>query len=60
MSEKQEGWVNVCDQKPPVNINILAKDHEGNVHLTKWRESYGIFMCQSKSEVSFDWQWKKI
>ena len=55
-----ESWVNVYDQEPPLNIEILAKDPKGVIHLTQWRERYGIFMCQSKSEGSFDWQWKQI
>lgn len=55
-----ESWVNVSTQEPPPNTDIIAEDPEGNIYLTQWRKSYGVFMCQSKSESSFDWQWKKV
>ena len=51
-------WVK--DQKPPKNTELIAQDPKGGNYLTSWRESYSIFMCQSKQEDSCNWKWKQI
>lgn len=55
-----ESWVCPMENEPPLNTEILAKDPNGNIHLTTWRESYGIFSCQGKSEGVYGWFWKNI
>ena len=53
-------FICVKDQKPPKNTELIAQDPKGIKHLTSWRESYRIFMCQSKQEDSSNWRWKQI
>ncbi|MEZ7966935.1 MAG: hypothetical protein QMB45_05080 [Flavobacteriales bacterium] len=55
-----ESWVNVYDKEPPLNIDVLAKDEDGFIHLTQWMPSSVIFACQGKKDSSFNWQWKNI
>jgi len=55
-----ESWVCPMDNEPPLYTEILAKDPNGNIHLTTWRESYGIFSCQGKREFVHGWVWKNI
>jgi len=47
-------------KKPPKDIEILAKNPNGVIYLTNWRESYDIFTVQEKSEDSSEWTWKYI
>ena len=54
------GWVKVYDKTPPDDVELLAKAPDGNIHLTEWRPAYDIFCCQSKNEVSYDWEWKLV
>jgi hypothetical protein len=53
-------FICVKDQKPPKNTELIAQDPKGVNYLTSWRESYRIFMCQSKQEDSSNWRWKQI
>ena len=53
-------WLYVNEKEPPINIELLAKDPNGCVHLTSWRPAYDIFCCQNKTDYSDDWQWKLI
>jgi hypothetical protein len=53
-------FISVGEQKPPHDIELLAKSPTGTVHLCSWRPSYNIFTCQDKSESSWDWSWKLI
>jgi hypothetical protein len=53
-------FICVKDQKPPKNTELIAQDPKGGNYLTSWRESYSIFMCQSKQEDSYNWKWKQI
>lgn len=55
-----DGFIYVKNQEPPINTELIAQDPNGKNHLTRWRESYKIFMCQNKQEISYDWKWKKI
>lgn len=55
-----ESWICPMDNEPPLNTEVLAKDPNGNVHLTTWRGNYNIFSCQGKSEGVYDWVWKNI
>jgi hypothetical protein len=55
-----ESWVCPMDNEPPLNTEVLAKDPNGNIHLTAWRESYSIFSCQGKREDVYGWVWKNI
>lgn len=55
-----DGFISVSEQKPPHNIELLAKSPNGVIHLCSWRPAYDIFTCQSKSERSLDWSWKLI
>ena len=53
-------FISVSEQDPPPNIELLAKDPRGKIHLCSWRPRYYIFSCQSKGEESCDWYWKLI
>jgi len=53
-------FISVNEQKPPHNIELLAKSPTGTVHLCSWRPAYNIFDCQAKSESSWNWSWKLI
>ena len=53
-------FICVKDQEPPRNTELIAQDPKGGNYLTSWRESYKIFMCQSKQEDSYEWKWKQI
>ena len=55
-----ESWVCPMDNEPPLNTLVLAKDPNGNIQLTSWRKSYGVFSCQGKSEGVYGWVWKNI
>ena len=55
-----DAFIYVKDQEPPINTELVAQDPNGVNHLTTWRESYKIFMCQSKQEDSLEWKWKEI
>ena len=57
---EQNRWKTVDEETPPSNIELLVQSPSGTVHLAHWRESYGIFTCQAKTESSFDWKWKTI
>ena len=51
-------FISVYTQTPPLNVVVIAQSPDGTYYLTSWRESYGIFMCQSKGEDTSDWKWK--
>jgi len=53
-------WINVKDQEPPIDREVLVKSPEGVVHLCSWRAAYNIFTVQGKSESSMNWKWKII
>ena len=53
-------FICVKDQEPPKNTELIAQDPKGVNHLTSWRESYKIFMCQNKQDNSYEWKWKQI
>ena len=53
-------FVRVLDELPPLNVEVIAQSPDGVNHITSWRESYGIFMSQSKGEDAWDWKWKLI
>jgi len=53
-------FICVSEKTPPDNVELLVQDSYGNKHLTSWRKSYGIFMCQNKNETSDDWLWMQI
>jgi hypothetical protein len=58
--QEQDRWKTVCEETPPIHVELLVKSPEGIVHLSSWRESYNIFSCQAKSESSLNWKWKTI
>jgi hypothetical protein len=58
--QEQDRWKTVCEETPPMHVELLVKSPEGIVHLSSWRESYNIFSCQAKSESSLNWKWKTI
>ena len=60
LTDVGSSFICVKDQKPPKNTELIAQDPKGVNYLTSWRESYRIFMCQSKQENSSNWRWKKI
>ena len=60
LTDVGSSFICVKDQKPPKNTELIAQDPKGVNYLTSWRESYSIFMCQSKQEDSSNWRWKKI
>jgi len=60
LKEEQNSWKSVSEEIPPSHVELLVKSPEGVVHLSSWRESYNIFTCQTKSESSFNWEWKTI
>lgn len=53
-------WTNTFEQKPPINIDLLAKSPKGVFHITRWREAYNIFDCQCKGESTLGWEWMPI
>jgi hypothetical protein len=53
-------FISVCTQTPPLNVEVIAQSPSGITHITYWRESYGVFMCQAKYEDASDWKWKLI
>lgn len=53
-------FIPVNEQKPPDNVELLAKSPTGTIHLTSWRNGYNIFSCQEKTANSYDWSWKLI
>jgi hypothetical protein len=53
-------FIDVIDETPPKNIELLAKSPTGVIHLTSWREAYSIFSCQCKGESTYGWSWKNI
>lgn len=55
-----DGFINVYDQDPPSDVEILAKSPSGTIHLCHWRPAYGIFTCQDKRDKTIGWMWKKI
>jgi hypothetical protein len=57
---EQDTWKTVCEETPPIDVELLVKSPEGIVHLSSWRESWHIFSCQAKSESSLNWKWKTI
>ena len=58
--QEQDRWKTVCEETPPIHVELLVKSPEGIVHLSSWRESWHIFSCQAKSESSLNWKWKTI
>ena len=60
LTDVGSSFICVKDQKPPKNTELIAQDPKGVNYLTSWRESYRIFMCQSKQENSSNWRWKQI
>jgi hypothetical protein len=58
--QEQDRWKTVCEETPPMHVELLVKSPEGIVHLSSWRESWHIFSCQAKSESSLNWKWKTI
>lgn len=60
LKKDSNSWKKVHEQEPPTEGYVIAKSPNGVLHLTSWRESYKIFMCQNKQETSFDWSWKNI
>ena len=57
---EKNSWKLVSDETPPANIQLLAENPRGVVHLSSWRSSYHIFACQGKNESSESWKWKTI
>lgn len=57
---ENDGFVYVNEQEPPKDIELLVKSPDGVFHLASWRWAYSIFDCQSKSENSYNWQWKLL
>lgn len=55
-----DDFILVDEQKPPHNVELLAKSPTGTIHLCSWRPAYNIFTCQTKSEESWDWKWKLV
>jgi hypothetical protein len=53
-------FICVKDQEPPKSTELIVQDPKGVTYLTSWRESYSVFMCQSKEEDSSNWKWKQI
>jgi hypothetical protein len=56
----QNEWKTVDEETPPIHLEILVQSPTGITHLSSWREAYGIFCCQEKTESTDDWKWKEI
>ena len=54
--QEQYGWKTVYEEIPPSNIELLVQSPEGIIHISSWRESCGVFSCQSKSESSYNFK----
>ena len=55
-----DDWKYVYELEPPIILEVLSKDPNGTIRLSRWRESYRIFDCQDKRESSSRWQWKHV
>lgn len=56
----EDEYTLVQDEEPIENIQLLAKDPSGNLHLTSWRAPFSVFSCQNKQECSLMWLWKQV
>lgn len=53
-------WTSVDEQEPPKHVELLAKAPDGTLYLCGWREAYGIFTIQNKSDNTLGWKWKLV